>query len=166
MSDCATDADKNYFFPAATLGLGPTDQNGFLIDAWGNRIRYQVTDATYSSSAWIFTRANGMKTAGMSNLNAELAKAPTIEICLTSSCGASMTKEIVAVIVSTGKNGAAVTVGPDEIENRNGDKRFVSRPQGTDGSGNFDDQLVWLSASILYSKLMAAGQPLAAEPIP
>lgn len=33
----------NGFLPALTLGLAPTDGRGFLVDAWGNPIRYAVT---------------------------------------------------------------------------------------------------------------------------
>lgn len=33
----------NGFVPAATLGLSPTDEQGFAIDSWGNRIRYAIT---------------------------------------------------------------------------------------------------------------------------
>ena len=36
----------NGYVPAATLGLsGTTDSSGFLIDSWGNRIHYAVTNA-------------------------------------------------------------------------------------------------------------------------
>lgn len=160
-SDCASDSGNNYYFPAATLGLGPTDAGGFLIDAWGNRVRYQITDNNGGgASNWVFARSNGMKQAGMKNLAADL------EICLNSTCTTKLVNGVAAVLVSTGKNGAAPPVGPDETENIDGDKRFVSRTQGSDGSGKFDDELIWLSASILFSKLMAAGQPLAAEPLP
>ncbi len=31
------------FVPAVTLGIGPTDVNGALLDAWGYPIRYRVT---------------------------------------------------------------------------------------------------------------------------
>lgn len=160
-SNCAVDAGNNYFLPAATLGLGPTDAGGFLVDAWGNRIRYQLTDDDGGgASNWVVTRSNGMKLAGMKNL------APDLEICLDSACATRLSNNVVAVIASTGKNGGVVPPGPDELENRDGDKRFVNRTQGPDGSANFDDQLVWLSANTLYSKLMAAGQPIAADPIP
>lgn len=159
-SNCASDAGNNYFLPAATLGLGPTDQNGFLLDAWGNRVRYQVTDDDAGLSDWIVTRANGMKQAGMKYIT------PDLEICLDSACTTRISNNVVAVLASTGKNGGAAAVGPAESENRDGDKRFVSRLPGPDGGGSFDDQLIWLSAHTLYSRLMAAGQPLAAEPIP
>lgn len=33
------------FVPARALGIGPTDTDGFLLDPWGNRIRYAITDA-------------------------------------------------------------------------------------------------------------------------
>src|SRR5207344_2797288 len=39
----------NGFVPALSLGIGPTDPQGYLLDAWGNRIRYAVT--TWASGA-------------------------------------------------------------------------------------------------------------------
>jgi prepilin-type N-terminal cleavage/methylation domain-containing protein len=39
------------FFPAATLALTPTDSQGFLIDSWGSRIRYAVTNNKYAGCA-------------------------------------------------------------------------------------------------------------------
>ena len=36
---------SNAFLPAKALGIGPTDEDGFLLDSWGNRVRYAVTDA-------------------------------------------------------------------------------------------------------------------------
>ena len=160
-SDCASDPGGNYYFPAATLGLGPADAGGFLVDAWGHRVRYQLTDDDGGgANNWAFARANGMKQSGMRNL------APDLEICLDSTCTNRLANGVVAVLLATGKNGGAAPVGPDEIENRDGDKRFVSRSPGADGSGGFDDELTWLPASLLFSKLLAAGQPLAAEPLP
>lgn len=160
-SDCESDPGNNYYFPAATLGLGPTDAAGFLVDAWGNRVRYQLSDTKGGGlNNWVFARADGMKLSGMKNLS------PDLEICLDSTCSTKLTNGVVAVVLATGKNGGTGAAGPDETENRDGDKRFVSRTPGADGSGQFDDELVWLSASILFSKLMAAGQPLAAEPLP
>jgi prepilin-type N-terminal cleavage/methylation domain-containing protein len=52
--------------PAATLGLAPLDDEGFLRDAWGsraNRIRYAVP-VPVGAVASPFTRANGLQALG------------------------------------------------------------------------------------------------------
>ena len=75
------------------------------------------------------------------------------------------------VILSYGKNGfgainsATNTPNPapasaDEVENTNGDSKFVSRSQ-TDvnsAAGEFDDIVVWLSSNVLFNRLVAAGK--------
>ena len=143
------------FVPAVTLGLGPTDANGFLLDAWGNPIRYAVT----RSDGDAFTTANKMKTTGIPNLN------PDLTVCITRiggtgpTCGAGRDDiKTPVVIFSTGKSFKAVgTLGPDETENLNsaglGNKVFVSHEPGD----QFDDLVIWLSPNILYNRLIAAG---------
>ena len=143
------------FVPAVTLGLGPTDPNGFLLDAWGNPIRYAVT----RSNGDAFTTTNMMKTAGITNLN------PDLTVCITRigatgpTCGAGRDDiKTPVVMFSTGKSFKAVgTLGPDETENLNsaglGNKVFVSHEPG----GQFDDLVIWLSPNILYNRLIAAG---------
>ncbi len=48
------------FLPAITLGIGPTNNVGQLLDAWGNPVRYAVTRV--SSNA--YTTAGALKAAG------------------------------------------------------------------------------------------------------
>lgn len=150
--DCNETADNNYFFPAVTLGLGPTDSQGYLVDPWNNRIRYQITDA----DDWAFAKNNdkGLKSIGMANLK------PDLKICSTHACnnGTVLTDRAVAVIYSVGKNAATAPAGDEEKENLDADGTFVSRTFGPDGAGTFDDTLIWLSPNILYSKLISAGQ--------
>jgi len=155
------------FFPAATLGLSPVDAQGYLLDGWGgdtvNRLRYAVSAANSDA----LTTASGMKTTGISTL------APDLQICntgagmvtpgtATAACaaGTALATDAVAVLYSLGKNAGTGGAGTQETHNPNpqatvtADRAFVNAPQGTD----FDDQMVWLSKSTLFNRLVAAGR--------
>lgn len=145
------------FLPATTLGLSPTDANGYALDAWNNRIRYAITDQNGKA----FTTPNGMRNAGLSNL------APDLRVCPSAAaCGSPLTTNAVAVIYSVGANGVAGGAGgasADEMENPNPNsganpdptaKQFVSRGH----TPTYDDIVIWLSPNVLYNRLIAAGQ--------
>ena len=154
--DCTNDHDG--YLPAATLGIMPTDAEGFAIDPWGNRIRYAVTNANASA----FTTANGIRRQYL------LAPpSPDLQVCSTSSgivdrnCapGAANARIAVAVLFSIGPGGIAGGRGSDEAENQNNDRVFVSRLAGNHAAGGeFDDIVEWLSPHILYRHLVAAGR--------
>jgi prepilin-type N-terminal cleavage/methylation domain-containing protein len=157
---CANPLDG--FLPGITLGIGPTDAQGYAVDAWGNRIRYAVT--TWSTSA--FTTTNGIKSTWAS------APAPDLRVCNTSvgitgagataecATGTHLTSSAVAVIASTGKNGGAVPTGADELANSGANRTFVSHTQSPAGApqGEFDDIVVWISPNILYNRMISAGK--------
>jgi len=141
-------------FPALTLGVGPTDAQGYLLDGWGGRVRYAVTGAT-SANPRNFTTANRLRTLGF-------AVTPDVLVCTSApsaadkgagSCGAGNPgTRAPAVIVSRGKNFAAVpAAGPDETDNADGDRFFVAHAPAP----IFDDQLLWLSENVLYSRMIA-----------
>jgi type II secretory pathway pseudopilin PulG len=48
----------NGLVPALTLGLAPTDGRGFLVDAWGNPIRYAVTQWWFNATIAVPTPRN------------------------------------------------------------------------------------------------------------
>ena len=71
---------------------------------------------------------------------------------------------VVAIIFSTGKNGAIGPVGADEAANLDGggnvDPIFVyhtPHPAGAPG-GEFDDQFTWITVGELMGRLVASGQ--------
>jgi hypothetical protein len=68
-------------------------------------------------------------------------------------------KTVVAIVFSTGKNGATGGIGTNEARNLDGNELFVSRTPdpATATGGEFDDQVLWISVGTLYSKLIAAG---------
>lgn len=139
--------------PGITLGLTPTDAQGYVLDAWGNRIRYAVTTANTNA----FTLASGIKTAWSGGL------APDLRICNTATgiaggncaANASLTDAAAAVIFSTGRSGATGPLSADEQANvTTTDRVFVS----ANPSPTFDDLVTWLSPNILYNRLIAAGR--------
>ena len=160
----------NGFVPAATLGLAGTDSAGYVVDSWGNRIRYAVTSWNSSSPAFsdVFTTANGMSTVGITSL------APTsLAVCSSSagisssSCGSgawltSSTNGVPAVIFSTGKNGAqgSTGIGSDEMANLDANPTFVSHLPTAKGAANgyFDDIVIWISPNVLINRMVAAGK--------
>lgn len=143
------------FLPATTLGIQPTDTNGFAIDAWNNRIFYSITSANSNA----FITANGMSNIGIANL------VPDLRVCASSTaanCTSSinLTNNAVAVIYSTGPTGALGSGGNDENANLNNDTIFVSHdPTGVGATnGEFDHLMVWTSPYVLYNAMIEAGQ--------
>ena len=156
----------NGFIPAASLGISPTDGQGFAIDAWGNRIRYAVSNNTAGTLNFPFTTPSGIKTAwgiDPSQLQPDLRvcnKAANISNtgAVNADCSATdqMTGTAIAVAFSTGANSSSVPTGEDELANwtNSGDRVFVSMTQNP----TFDDLLIWLSPNILYNRMISAGR--------
>lgn len=159
------------FLPAATLGIQPTDAQGFAIDGWNNRIRYAITQVNTVGGAATpdFTTANEMANVGLSIL------APDLRVCTTSTgvtiaqCSAApesnfLINNAVAVIFSTGATAAQGAGGADETENLNAvlnvDNVFVSHgiTAASAPNGEFDHLVVWISPFVLYNAMIEAGQ--------
>lgn len=154
------------FLPAATLGLGPTDAFSYLLDAWGNRVRYAVT--TTDSNA--YTTAGKMRekafNVGATDLLLICPSANASAAASQTACPSGGGIPTPAVIFSTGKNGAGGPVSFDEIENTddfflasNSDTIFVTHELTTAeaASGVFDDVVIWVSPNILYHRMISAG---------
>lgn len=154
--------------PAITLGLSPTNSQGYAVDDWGNPLRYSIT--TYRDTGFcpghMFATTNCVKSAWTTHL-----PAPDLHICTTAvgltgssagaSCaaGATLAHDVVAVIFSRGINGGAAPRSSDESANGDGDRLYVSHPQTSGNAAKeFDDIVIWLSPSILYYRLIAAGR--------
>jgi prepilin-type N-terminal cleavage/methylation domain-containing protein len=112
------------FYPGATLGITPVNEQGFLVDGWNNPIRYAVADVTATqtldpilltpvapcaqpTSTHIFTKTNGVKTVTM-GCAATLA---AIKVCAASSTGADT---LCPVQENPGPPVTAPTPGPPE----------------------------------------------------
>ena len=149
--------------PARTIGFQPTDELFYGLDAWNNRIRYAVSAAVpiacTGAAANHFTTLGSMKTYGMSCKPGDLDVCNTAGVC--SAANQVVTSNTAVFIVySTGKNGPnTASYGPDEVENTNGDFRFVSRTwSGTEAAaGYYDDLMIVVPAGVLYTRLVAAG---------
>ena len=160
---CAT--PHGGFVPAITLGLAPSNAQGYATDAWGHPIRYAVTTANHHA----FTTANGLRAAWAANPSATV---PDLRVCTSArgiagngaraSCtaGSDLTHNAVLVLIATGKNGAAAPSGADEQANAAGHRAFVSHgPVGSGAAtGAFDDTVLWLSPHVLYNRLILAGR--------
>jgi len=148
------------FLPAATLGIQPTDVNGFALDAWGNRILYAVTQTNNGGAVTPdFTTVNDMNNVGIATLQ------PNLRVCVTSTAAGctstiNVVNNAVAVIYSLGPTGSAVAGGADENENLDIDTVFISHEPHSvnDPNGEFDQVVTWISPYILYNAMIEAGQ--------
>lgn len=155
------------FLPASTLGIQPTDDSGFSLDGWNNRIRYAVTQTNDAGTLTNhFTTSGGMGAQGIVNLQ------PNLRVCATSTgitasrCSAGtesnyLINNAVAVIYSTGETGSSGSGGLDEDANLNVDPVFVSHDiVGSTGAANgeFDHLMIWISPYVLYNAMIEAGQ--------
>ncbi len=132
------------FLPAATLGLRPTDDQGFALDAWNNRMRYAVTTANTNA----FTTSNGINEIGVSTLT------PDLRVCATSTaanCTANihLIDNAAAVIFSLGATANQASGGADENQNLTAlsSTTFVSHAVtgSAAANGEFDHIILWLS---------------------
>ena len=158
------------FLPAVTLGFTPVDAQGYALDAWGltqNRIRYAVSYTTVGGTTNPFTRTNGIRSAGMGNVQA----AALLSVCNTATgstatacaAGATLTSNAIVVIWSLGPNAATTGgVSTDEAENAQSlaatDRVFVMRTKSSVTASEFDDVVTWIAAPTLFNRLIAAGQ--------
>lgn len=160
------------FLPGRAIGFQITDTNGFALDAWQNRIRYAVSSNTVAlvgclgtSTQPHFTDPVNLRANGITCQPGDLvicSRSPTTVTANVCDAGTSVTNQntVVAIIFSTGKNGATGGTGLNEARNLDNNRLFVSRtpdPPGAVG-GEFDDQMLWITAGELYSKLIAAGR--------
>ncbi|MCS6785504.1 MAG: type II secretion system GspH family protein [Thiobacillaceae bacterium] len=138
---CVTD---HGLLPWATLGLTQAD-------AWGNRYSYAVAPAYAHAQAGI---------------SAHPPPPTTLTLCLGHGCASRL--QPAAILVSHGPNGLGATNsvggrnlppnGADERQNADDDGVFVSRSPTTADrpGGEFDDLVLWLSASGLIGQLCGA----------
>ncbi len=130
------------FVPVRTLGLSmKVNGNGLAVDPWLNAYRYSVTGA-----------AGGEFTNAIS-----LGLVPDFQACEDSACASVLADNVVAVVFSTGEDGAAAT-SADQLENLDGDTVFVSRDASEAAGSEFDDRVLWISPNVLAYQLVRAGR--------
>ncbi len=139
------DCSREYgVLPWRTLGLGETDP-------WGQRLSYYVRQ-TFTTPPASGARA-GFSLDSIGNANIRPA----------ANAGNKLADALPAVLVSHGRNGfggyrqngqRTSASHLDEQENADADLIFVNRLP----DDNYDDQVIWLTSSILNSRLLAAGR--------
>jgi prepilin-type N-terminal cleavage/methylation domain-containing protein len=154
------------WLPARSIGYQIVDTAGYAIDAWGNRIRYAVSGVALTGCLGTlphFTNTTNLRTNGLTCQPNDLVVCRTATGIIASSCNTALPvtnqNTLVAIVYSTGKNGAGGSAGTDEAANLNGDRVFVwhtPTPVGA-ANGEFDDQMAWISVGELYGRLVAAG---------
>jgi prepilin-type N-terminal cleavage/methylation domain-containing protein len=196
------------FVAANTLGLdGRLNEDGLLIDPWGNPYRYYVTDVDFNGGGKSdFTAAGEMRAIGLvdsdsdtyidldgrylicdaaSSVNNDCAPANVVFGDYSNYFGTERYRGAPFVLLSMGKNwNEPFPAGErlDEVKNRGatevtgtsgtkyrvkvveddvppgeiGDTTFVKRTTGF--ADDFDDVVRWVSPSVLYSRMIQAGQ--------
>lgn len=169
------DGSTGGFLPAVTLGFSQTDSSGFALDAWQNPIRYAVainkTNCSTSPPAGtpLFTNYSNLQTYGMSCQPDDLLVCKSATGITPSACGGAANQImaqslVVAIVFSTGKNGAIGGTAADEAANLNGagnvNPVFVyhTPTPSSAANGEFDDQMTWITVGELYNRLIGAGK--------
>lgn len=163
------------YLPAATLGIQPTDANGFAVDAWNNPLMYAVaqnsavtTPANPATPDFtINSLTDGMNVVGIANLTPELRVCKSAMGVTASACSGGvesnyLINNAVAVIYSLGPTGSLASGGPDESENPKMPTSlktvFVSHEPSAATGNEFDHMVVWISPYVLYNAMIEAGQ--------
>lgn len=158
-AECANDTDCSGFIPWAALGVKRSD-------SWNKLIRYSVTPAFASSVTALSVASIPNRTVQTRNGAGALVYLAGGATCTTpSAC-------VPVVVFSQGKgrwgtsdDGTAQPDGSatnlDEDSNQTGPLNHISRiASDNTGSagGEFDDQLIWISSNVLFSRLASAGK--------
>ncbi len=153
--------------PWATLSVAKED-------SWGRRFHYSVA-AVYSNRITPFSLTTPVTTPA-ANLLSVCQSPPNVASTTCAPANTTIASGLPAVILSYGINGrgaitnAGVQIPPapppvppivinsDEYENTNANNIFVMHsPASANASGGeFDDQVGWLSATVLNSRMIAA----------
>jgi prepilin-type N-terminal cleavage/methylation domain-containing protein len=173
------------FLPARTLSIYPQNPAGFAVDAWGNPIRYAVSNVSSSVFTTVPTGSAGIRYQVQLNGMSAPALQPDLRICTTATdltgagtgsaaCATGMditgTTSVAALVFSVGKNFAAAgaastdeqanwTPAANNLLTSSRDRVFVSRSSTPSGAstGEFDDMVVWLTAPTLFGRMISAG---------
>jgi prepilin-type N-terminal cleavage/methylation domain-containing protein len=157
---CATAMDATGYLPWITLGVSRTD-------AWGKMYRYSVAPE-FANSAVPF------------DFSTTLANTKTLQTRNGAGTPTPLATGVIAVVLSYGTSnwgrtadlsdiidGSGTNVDEDENNNKfactvaTDCTNFWSRPLTANSSaagGEFDDMLTWVSSSVLFSRMVAAGK--------
>lgn len=156
------------WLPARAIGYQQTDASGYALDAWGNRIRYAVSNTTWGTTRFTKRHSSSPITDAwlVTNTPTDLVICGSATGIAAASCNTApnVTNQnvAIAIIFSTGKNGAPTPCATCLDERANTfvvDPVFVFHTPTPSGAANgeFDDQFTWIAVGELYGKLIAAG---------
>ena len=160
------------FIPAGAIGInGDFDASRRLLDPWGQPYRYHVSNINAALPAFDLVSPNGVREEGMSNV------APDLIVCDTSlnatatntTCsevgvaGNIVVAGVAVVIVSTGKDVGLVASNiqvenTDDFHNGANDKVYALSTRSDVAGAQYDDVVKWTSTSMIFSKMIEAGQ--------
>lgn len=171
------------FLPAGTLGLTGkiNPATGNLLDPWGQPYRYQLSsvDVDANGDGLVnngvigvgvdLVTPNGVRDEGLSNVVADLficndsTATGNHADCTAVTGGSLVVGQVVAVVLSTGKDRGTVTSNiqtenTDDFHDGTNDKVFVYSSRNDSSGSEYDDAIVWISSNQLYSKMIQAGQ--------
>jgi len=137
-------------------GVAATNPPSALTTYWSPP--FTSATATGVANSQTFVKANGVacETGGGDLVVCTQSQAGT-----SCAAGQSVTNQntVVAIVLSTGKNGSQGAAGANETENVDGDAVFVYRTPdpSTASGGEYDDLTAWIPVGLLYGRLIAAG---------
>lgn len=157
------------FLPARTLGMrGDFDASGVLLDPWGSRYRYAVSDADAGDTNKDLVIANNVRAEGMA------AVIPNLVVCDDSpntgddnSCTDASSNDVITnvavVVLSLGKDRGTIASNiqienTDNFHDGQDDRVFVWAGRSDSGGAEFDDVVKWMSPILLFSRMIAAEQ--------
>lgn len=150
------------FLPAATLGISPTDDNGFAIDGYGtnaNLIYYAVSRYPAVGLNFALTNDDGIKNATMATVS---AASPLLTVCPTSTLNCTTANSLTSlapfVVFSLGDNAAApfASLSAKEQANLDNDTSHIFVSGTKDDT--FDDILTWGSINTIFGRMVQAGK--------
>ncbi|MBZ0091532.1 MAG: prepilin-type N-terminal cleavage/methylation domain-containing protein [Sulfuricellaceae bacterium] len=152
--------------PWATLGVNE-------LDPWNHRYSYRVTleFARGATGQSIFTGTGCPPPTNPQNAAFALCSQGNITILSAATGGSTVSSNVPAVVISHGKNGngaytsqgtqLATSTDVDELDNQlttggtaTANTNFVNKTP----TATFDDLVSWVSASILFNRMVAAGK--------
>lgn len=141
---CSNQSGK---LPYNQLGINPTD-------IYGGTFTYRIS-TPFAQRDEVYQNQNGGGALLKTNYF-NLSSTGTLRVCATAACSAPrFTDNAAAVVLSSGKNWARLAeYSADENENVDSDNDFVTE----DPTPNYDDILVWISPTMLFNRMVAAGK--------
>ncbi len=154
------------YLPGKTLGVqGHYDDNGRLLDPWGQPYRYAVSNGTGVEN---FIDRDNIKIQGLDNMNGNIRVCDDSPADLNETNCPPGTREVMsrvaAIVLSTGKDAGNSTslIQAENLDNFNStatlDRLFVYALRSDRSSAEYDDLVRWVSTTQLLSKLVEAGR--------